>query len=83
MSRVEVLLPQWGMGMSEGTPDSLIPYDEIVQEALRAAGFSEQGTFLADENLTCLNRIPAGHKLAACALAKGAPVAISTRPGSP
>ena len=22
--------------MSEGTPDSLIPYDEIVQDALRA-----------------------------------------------
>ena len=33
-----------------------------------------QGTVLADENLTCLNRIPAGHKLAACALAKGEPV---------
>src|SRR5512135_2934978 len=33
-----------------------------------------QGTVLADENLTCLNRIPAGHKVAACALAKGEPV---------
>src|SRR5512141_393793 len=33
-----------------------------------------QGTVLAEENLTCLNRIPAGHKVAACALAKGEPV---------
>ena len=33
-----------------------------------------QGTVLAEENLTCLNRIPAGHKVAARALAKGEPV---------
>ena len=33
-----------------------------------------QGSILAEENLTCLNRIPAGHKLAARALAKGEPV---------
>ncbi|MBE0627490.1 MAG: altronate dehydratase [Burkholderiales bacterium] len=33
-----------------------------------------QGSLLADENLTCLNRIPAGHKVAARALAKGEPV---------
>ncbi|MEK7437896.1 MAG: altronate dehydratase [Pseudomonadota bacterium] len=30
-----------------------------------------QGTVVPEENLSCLNRIPAGHKLAARALAKG------------
>ena len=33
-----------------------------------------QGSVLAEENLTCLNRIPAGHKIAARALRKGDPV---------
>ena len=33
-----------------------------------------QGAVLAAEKLTCLNRIPAGHKVAARALAKGEPV---------
>ena len=33
-----------------------------------------QGSILAEENLTCLNRIPAGHKVAARALGKGEPV---------
>ncbi|MFA5916457.1 MAG: altronate dehydratase family protein [Sterolibacterium sp.] len=33
-----------------------------------------QGTALAEENLTCLNRIPAGHKVAARAMRKGEPV---------
>ena len=33
-----------------------------------------QGSVLAEEHLTCLNRIPAGHKVAARALAKGEPV---------
>ena len=30
-----------------------------------------QGTAIVEENLTCLNRIPAGHKVAARAIAKG------------
>ncbi len=30
-----------------------------------------QGTVLADAHLTCLNRVPAGHKVAASAIAKG------------
>ena len=33
-----------------------------------------QGTAIAEENLTCLNRIPAGHKVAARAIPKGEPV---------
>ena len=33
-----------------------------------------QGSVLAEEKLTCLNRIPAGHKVAVRALAKGEPV---------
>ncbi|MBE0615439.1 MAG: altronate dehydratase [Burkholderiales bacterium] len=33
-----------------------------------------QGSKIAEEGLTCLNRIPAGHKLAARAIAKGEPV---------
>ena len=33
-----------------------------------------QGSVLAEERLTCLNRIPAGHKVAARAIAKGEPV---------
>ena len=33
-----------------------------------------QGSILVEENLTCLNRIPAGHKVAARALGKGEPV---------
>ena len=33
-----------------------------------------QGSVLAEEQLTCLNRIPAGHKVAARAIAKGEPV---------
>ena len=33
-----------------------------------------QGSVLAEENLTCLNRIPAGHKVAARAIRQGEPV---------
>ena len=33
-----------------------------------------QGTVLAEEQLTCLNRIPAGHKIAVRELRKGDPV---------
>jgi len=33
-----------------------------------------QGTVLTAEKLSCLNRIPAGHKVAACAIGKGEPV---------
>ncbi|MBL8376850.1 MAG: altronate dehydratase [Burkholderiales bacterium] len=33
-----------------------------------------QGLALENEGLTCLNRIPAGHKVAARAIAKGAPI---------
>jgi altronate hydrolase len=32
------------------------------------------GTVLANENVTCIDRIPAGHKVAARAIAQGAPV---------
>ena len=40
-----------------------------------------QGSVLAEENLTCLNRIPAGHKIAARAIGKGEPCS-STTPSS-
>ena len=33
-----------------------------------------QGAVLAEDGVVCLNRIPAGHKLAARAIAKGAPI---------
>ena len=33
-----------------------------------------QGTVLPEDGIACLNRIPAGHKLAVRAIAKGAPI---------
>ena len=48
----------------------LHPNDSVLVARVDLA----QGTVLAEENLTCLNRIPAGHKVAARALRKGEPV---------
>ena len=48
----------------------LHPNDNVLVARLDLA----QGSTLAEENLTCLNRIPAGHKIAARTLGKGEPV---------
>src|ERR1035437_2725987 len=48
----------------------LHPNDNVLVARVDLA----QGSVLAEENLTCLNRIPAGHKVAARALRKGEPV---------
>jgi len=48
----------------------LHPNDNVLVARVDLA----QGTVLAEEQLACLNRIPAGHKVAARALAKGEPV---------
>ena len=48
----------------------LHPNDNVLVARIDLA----PGSVLAEENLTCLNRIPAGHKVAARALAKGEPV---------
>ncbi len=45
----------------------LHPNDNVLVARIDLA----QGTVVPEENLSCLNRIPAGHKLAARALAKG------------
>jgi len=45
----------------------LHPNDNVLVARIDLA----QGTVVPEENLTCLNRIPAGHKVAARALAKG------------
>jgi len=48
----------------------LHPNDSVLVARIDLA----QGSILAGENITCLNRIPAGHKVAARALRKGDPV---------
>ena len=48
----------------------LHPNDSVLVARVDLA----QGSVLAEENLTCLNRIPAGHKIAVRALRKGDPV---------
>ena len=48
----------------------LHPIDEVVIAARPLAA----GAHLADENLACVDPIPAGHKLATRAIARGAPV---------
>jgi len=48
----------------------LHPNDNVLVARIDLA----QGSLLAEENLTCLNRVPAGHKVAARALRKGEPV---------
>src|SRR5450759_4164807 len=48
----------------------LHPNDNVLVARIDLA----QGSLLAEENLTCLNRIPAGHKIAARELRKGEPV---------
>jgi altronate hydrolase len=53
-----------------GAAIRLHPNDNVVIARIDIA----QGAAVAEENLTCLNRIPAGHKVAARAIAKGEPV---------
>jgi altronate hydrolase len=53
-----------------GAAIRLHPNDNVVIARIDIA----QGAAIAEENLTCLNRIPAGHKVAARAIAKGEPV---------
>jgi len=48
----------------------LHPNDSVLVARVDLA----QGSVLAEEDITCLNRIPAGHKVAARALRKGDPV---------
>jgi altronate hydrolase len=48
----------------------LHPNDNVVIARIDIA----QGAAIPEEGLTCLNRIPAGHKVAAKAIAKGEPV---------
>ena len=48
----------------------LHPNDNVVIARVDIA----QGAAIAEESVTCLNRIPAGHKVAARAIAKGEPV---------
>jgi len=48
----------------------LHPHDNVVIARVDIA----QGAAITAENVTCLNRIPAGHKVAARAIAKGEPV---------
>ena len=48
----------------------LHPNDSVLVARVDLA----QGSVLAEEDITCLNRIPAGHKIAARALRKGEPV---------
>ena len=48
----------------------LHPNDSVLVARVDLA----QGSRLAEENITCLNRIPAGHKVAVRALRKGEPV---------
>ena len=53
-----------------GAAIRLHPNDNVVIARVDIA----QGAAIAEENLACLNRIPAGHKVAARAIAKGEPV---------
>ena len=53
-----------------GSAIRLHPNDNVVIARVDIA----QGAAIPDENVTCLNRIPAGHKVAARAIAKGEPV---------
>ena len=53
-----------------GAAIRLHPNDNVVIARIDIA----QGAAIASENVTCLNRIPAGHKVAARAIAKGDPV---------
>ena len=48
----------------------LHPNDNVLVARIDLA----QGSLLAEDNLTCLNRIPAGHKVAARAIGKSEPV---------
>src|SRR5665647_2444631 len=48
----------------------LHPNDNVLVARIDLA----QGSPLAEENLTCLNRIPAGHKVAARAMRQGEPI---------
>ena len=53
-----------------GAAIRLHPNDNVVVARIDIA----QGAAVPEENLTCLNRIPAGHKVAARAIAKGDPI---------
>ena len=53
-----------------GSAIRLHPNDNVVIARVDIA----QGAAIPDENVTCLNRIPAGHKVAARAIAKSEPV---------
>ena len=53
-----------------GSAIRLHPNDNVVIARVDIA----QGAAIPDENVSCLNRIPAGHKVAARAIAKSEPV---------
>ena len=53
-----------------GAAIRLHPNDNVVVARIDIA----QGAVVPEESLTCLNRIPAGHKVAARAIAKGEPI---------